>query len=187
MEYNLSLDDIKILKGNKGNVEPSVIGEYSLSLEDVKITRSNQGEIKSSTVCEYDLTLDGIEIKRGIIGFRGNGVTAIETEESTVDGGNNKITIKTSDGLNKSFNVKNGKTGTAAGFDTPTIEIDDTYGTPEAEVVAEGEDTAKKFHFAFRHLKGNGIEDVQQTTTSTDDNGINEITFITSDGQTYKV
>ena len=44
-----------------------------------------------------------------------------------------------------------GKTG---GFGQPTIEVDDTTGTPEASVTATGPDTEKIFHFSFSGLKG---------------------------------
>lgn len=47
-----------------------------------------------------------------------------------------------------------GPAGAAAGFGTPTAEIDANTGTPEVIVTADGEDTAKAFHFQFKNLKG---------------------------------
>lgn len=47
-----------------------------------------------------------------------------------------------------------GPAGTAAGFGTPTAEIDANTGTPEVTVTADGDNTAKVFHFAFKNLKG---------------------------------
>lgn len=47
-----------------------------------------------------------------------------------------------------------GQDGVAAGFGTPTAEIDANTGTPEVTVTADGDNTAKVFHFAFKNLKG---------------------------------
>ncbi len=47
-----------------------------------------------------------------------------------------------------------GKDGAAAGFGTPTAEVDDSTGTPTVEVTASGENTEKVFHFKFTGLKG---------------------------------
>lgn len=47
-----------------------------------------------------------------------------------------------------------GPAGTAAGFGAPTAEIDANTGTPEVIVTADGDNTAKVFHFSFKNLKG---------------------------------
>lgn len=47
-----------------------------------------------------------------------------------------------------------GDTGPAAGFTAPTAAIDDNVGTPAVSVTASGPDTAKKFVFAFKNLRG---------------------------------
>ena len=48
-----------------------------------------------------------------------------------------------------------GKNGIdTVGFDTPTVTVDDTSGTPSATVVASGPTTNKKFAFSFSGLKG---------------------------------
>ena len=52
-----------------------------------------------------------------------------------------------------------GQMGTAAGFGTPTIEVDANVGTPSAEISAEGPDTAKIFHFLFHNIKGEPGQD----------------------------
>lgn len=47
-----------------------------------------------------------------------------------------------------------GAPGTAAGFGTPTANIDANVGTPSVEISASGPDTAKVFQFTFKNLKG---------------------------------
>ena len=48
-----------------------------------------------------------------------------------------------------------GKNGIdTVGFDTPTVTVDDTSGTPSATVVASGPTTNKKLAFSFSGLKG---------------------------------
>ena len=46
-----------------------------------------------------------------------------------------------------------GPAGAAAGFGAPTAEIDANTGTPEVIVTADGDNTAKVFHFSFKNLK----------------------------------
>lgn len=57
-----------------------------------------------------------------------------------------------------------GAMGTAAGFGTPTIEVDANVGTPFAEITAEGPDTAKIFNFIFHNLKGEPGSDASVTS-----------------------
>lgn len=47
-----------------------------------------------------------------------------------------------------------GEKGTNAGFGTPVISVDESVGTPSAEVLVSGPDTAKVFTFQFHNLKG---------------------------------
>lgn len=47
-----------------------------------------------------------------------------------------------------------GADGDAAGFGVPVVTVDDTTGTPSAEVLASGPNTAKVFTFQFHGLKG---------------------------------
>jgi len=80
-----------------------------------------------------------------------------QTKTSMESGEENIITAEMSDGTKTEFSIRNGKQGTtglAAGFDTPTAEVNNEVGTPRVEVTATGEDTKKKFHFSFKNLKG---------------------------------
>ena len=80
-----------------------------------------------------------------------------QTKTSMESGEENIITAEMSDGTKTEFSIRNGKPGTtglAAGFDTPTAEVNNETGTPSVEVTATGEDTKKKFHFSFKNLKG---------------------------------
>lgn len=135
-----------------------------------------------------------------------------QTKTSADDGGENVITAELSDGTKSTFTIRNGSkgdTGKAAGFAAPTAEVDNNTGTPSVEVTASGEDTAKKFHFAFKNMKGEkgaqgeqGIQGekgakgdkgdkgddgaslvgVTQTKTSADDGGENVIEMTLADG-----
>jgi len=76
---------------------------------------------------------------------------------STDDNGENVIQAELFNGQKVEFKIRNGSkgnTGAAAGFTTPTAEIDNAVGTPSVTVTATGDDTAKKFHFTFKNLKG---------------------------------
>ena len=80
-----------------------------------------------------------------------------QTKTSMESGEENIITAEMSDGTKTEFSIRNGKPGTtglAAGFDTPTAEVNNETGTPSVEVTATGKDTKKKFHFSFKNLKG---------------------------------
>lgn len=58
-----------------------------------------------------------------------------------------------------------GDTGDAAGFGTPSAEIDNNSGTPSVEIMTSGPDTAKVFDFKFHNLKGDKGEDNLMVTT----------------------
>lgn len=94
---------------------------------------------------------------------------------------------------------KDGATGVAAGFGTPTATIDSNVGTPSVTVTSSGSNIAKVFNFAFKNLKGepgvngssgkdgtNGISPIVSTTQTdtgatisiTDVNGEKTITLI---------
>lgn len=61
-----------------------------------------------------------------------------------------------------------GSTGQAAGFGTPTAQIDNNTGTPSVTITASGPNTAKVFNFSFRNLKGaQGNQGVQGPTGAT--------------------
>ena len=90
---------------------------------------------------------------------KGTGIVDIkQITTSTDDNGENVIQAELFNGKKVEFKIRNGSkgnTGAAAGFTTPTAEIDDNTGKPSVEVTASGKDTAKKFHFSFKNLKGN--------------------------------
>ena len=90
---------------------------------------------------------------------KGTGIVDIkQITTSTDDNGENVIQVELFNGKKVEFKIRNGSkgnTGEAAGFTTPTAEIDDNTGKPSVEVTASGKDTAKKFHFSFKNLKGN--------------------------------
>lgn len=189
MKYELTLDC-------EGMVKPSAVYPYELTLDGIVVGKGTLGfrgnGIKSvsstpSTEDEGENTItitadDGqtftFKVRNG---SRGNGITSIDVVPSSNDAGANKVTVNFTDGWSKTFDVYNGHTGQAAGFGTPTISIDDTYGTPEASVTATGPDTAKVFHIDLKHLRGNGIESMDFTPSSAD-GGTNTIVFNLSDG-----
>lgn len=186
MKYELSLDCVK----------PSIIYRYELTLDGIVVGKGTLGfrgngikDVSSipSTEDEGENTVtitddDGrtftFKVRNG---SRGNGITSVDVVPSSVDAGANKVTLNFTDGDSKEFLVYNGHTGKAAGFGTPTISIDDTYGTPTASVSAIGPDTAKVFHIDLRHLKGNGIESMDYTPSYAD-GGANTMVFTLSDG-----
>ncbi len=95
--------------------------------------------------------------KDGAKGADGVGITSIDVVQSTIDGGNNVVTVNLSNGTDKSFNVRNGSKGSSG--------TNGKDGTPGAK----GED-------------GTSITSVQQTTTSSSDGGTNVIKVTLSDG-----
>lgn len=194
-EYTLDIDDI-CLHSEQCEAKPSTQIEYELTLDGIVVGngaigfRGNGIRSVSSTPSTEDegenvvtvLTDDGQTFTFNVRnGSRGNGISSIDVEQSDVDAGASKLTVNFTDGDSKEFLVYNGHTGQAAGFGTPTISIDDTYGTPEASVTATGPDTAKVFHIDLKHLKGNGIESIDFSQSSVD-GGTNTIVFNLSDG-----
>ena len=89
---------------------------------------------------------------------KGTGIVDIkQITTSTDDNGENVIQAELFNGKKIEFKIRNGSkgdTGAAAGFTTPTAEIDNNTGVPNVAVTATGDDTKKKFHFTFKNLKG---------------------------------
>lgn len=171
IEYELTLDGIVVGKGT--------LGFRGNGIKRVSSVPSTEDEGENVVTV---LTDDGQTFTFNVRnGSRGNGISSIDVEQSDVDAGASKLTVNFTDGDSKEFLVYNGHTGQAAGFGTPTVSIDDTYGTPEASVTATGPDTAKVFHIDLKHLKGNGIESVDFSQSSVD-GGTNTIVFNLSDG-----
>ncbi len=194
-EYTLDIDDI-CLHSEQCDAKPSTQIQYELTLDGIVVGKGTLGfrgngiKSVSSTPSTEDegenvvtvLTDDGQTFTFNVRnGSRGNGISSIDVEQSNVDAGASKLTVNFTDGDSKEFLVYNGHTGQAAGFGTPTISIDDTYGTPEASVTATGPDTAKVFHIDLKHLRGNGIESMDFLPSSAD-GGTNTIVFNLSDG-----
>lgn len=80
-----------------------------------------------------------------------------------------------------------GSTGYSSSITKVTASVDDGVGTPSVTATRGGTTTAATFDFAFKNLKGAdgvGIANVEQTTTSLEDGGINIITVTKTDGST---
>lgn len=78
----------------------------------------------------------------GNISIEPNEITSITTTESTASGGNNTVTINTTDGTSKTFNVKNGKDGQdgqdgADGVSLGEIALVQTTGDSEESVMSQ--------------------------------------------------
>lgn len=73
---------------------------------------------------------------KGNTGATGNGIASITVTESTVDGGNNVVTVNMTDSTSKQFTVKNGTKGSKGDNGiTPTFSIENghlyaDYDTP---------------------------------------------------------
>ena len=61
-----------------------------------------------------------------------------------------------------------------------TASVDGNYGDPSVDVTYE----QHVLDFDFHNLKGNGIANIEQTTTSTEDGGVNETTITMDNGST---
>ena len=68
-------------------------------------------------------------------------------------------------------------------IDKVTVDIDGGYGDPSVDSTYDGKNLDLQFH----NLKGNGIACVEQTTTSTEDDGVNVITITMDNGSTVEV
>lgn len=68
----------------------------------------------------------------------------------------NEVTFNDGDTFQQKYDSGelHGEAGAAAGFGRPTVNIDNTVGTPSASISTEGPNTSKIFHFQFNALKG---------------------------------
>ena len=175
------------LQGAKGTTfTPSVDASGNL-------TWTNDGGLANPPATN----IRGEQGEKGEDGEDGASITVSSVSESTEDGGSNVVTF--SDG--KKLTVKNGSKGSdgAAGKDgtdgedgispvvsvsksgnTTTITFTDAEGTKTATVL-DGEDGGK----GDTGDTGVGIAKVEQTTTSTADDGNNIITITLTNGSKY--
>ena len=123
-----------------------------------------------------------------IKGDTGVGVQSIEqTTISEEDDGNNEITIGLTDGSFHTFTVQNGSQG-SQGIQgeaaTLTVEQYDGYAVIKANDVVNGITEARIYDGGGENgIDGVGIESIEQTTTSEEDDGNNIITISLSNGQ----
>lgn len=165
------------------------------------ITANKIGKETTLTITDVNGTqnvviYDGAD---GVIGQDGVGIQSIQqTTTSTTDGGNNVVTVTLTDGQTSTFTVKNGTKGSdgsagqngSDGFSPTitankvgketTISITDKNGSNEV-VIYDGADGV----IGKDGEQGIGIQSITQTTTSTEDNGVNELTVTLTDNTSH--
>ena len=83
-----------------------------------------------------------------------------------------------------------GEKGETGGFGVIDAEADSSVGIPSVEIISEGPNSAKNLHFVFHNIKGESGASVisyEQTQTSDEPGGVNEITVTLADGTESKV
>lgn len=83
-----------------------------------------------------------------------------------------------------------GDKGETGGFGVIDAESDGNIGTPSVEIQSDGPNSAKNLHFVFHNIKGEdgaSIVSYEQTQTSDEPGGVNEITVTLADGTTSKI
>ena len=83
-----------------------------------------------------------------------------------------------------------GDKGETGGFGRRDAESDGNIGEPYVEIQSDGPNSAKNLHFVFHNIKGeNGasIVSYEQTQTSDEPSGVNEITVTLADGTESKI
>ena len=145
----------------------------------------------------------GVDGRQGIDGKTGNGISSITVSESTVDEGDNVITVNMTDGSSKSFTVKNGSKGdkgeNTASISNVSATVDNEIGTPSVDCVLGGTPTERTITLNFHNLKGevgnngkdgevgakgdtgNGISSIT-VSESAEDSGSNVVTISMTDG-----
>ena len=163
-----------------------------------------EGDVTTLTITDAEGTKtvtinDGEDGKDGQNGTDGVGVASIEqTTASTLDGGDNIVTVTLTDGQTSTFTVKNGTKGSdgsagqngSDGFSPTittnkvgketTISITDKNGSNEV-IIYDGSDGV----IGKDGEQGVGIQSITQTTTSTEDNGVNELTITLTDNTSH--
>lgn len=165
--------------------EQSVIDEAIEALQKNKLSVSTK-EIEGGT----ELTITDrngnhiIDIMDGADGLDGVGIESITTEESPESGGVNVITIAMTDGTEYTFDVLNGNDG-QDGDDGVGIEHINyipsavSGGTNTLQIMLSNEQGG-----SYPIKNGEGIASVEQTTTSTEPEGVNEVTVTLTNGNT---
>ncbi len=109
---------------------------------------SEDGGVKKRTRINEKITGESGQV----VGFDANGNPVAQSTDSLV-GPQGAKGDKGDTGATGPQGQK-GDTGTAAGFGTPTVTVDDNVGTPSVTVTTSGPNTAKVFNFIFKNLKG---------------------------------
>lgn len=158
---------------------------------------SKEGDVTTLTITDAEGTKTATinDGEDGQNGTDGVGIASIaQTEVSTSDGGDNIVTITLTDGQTSTFTVKNGSKGSDGsagqngndGFSPTitankvgketTIAITDKNGSNQV-VIYDGADGV----IGKDGEQGVGIQSITQTTTSTEDNGVNKFTVTLTD------
>lgn len=130
-------------------------GADTLTFDSTPTAGSNNpvtsGGVKTALDEKQDTLVSGTNIKTinntsllgdGNISIEPNEIASITTTESSTSGGNNTVTINTTDGTSKAFNVKNGKDGKdgqdgADGVSLGEIALVQTTGDSEESVMSQ--------------------------------------------------
>lgn len=121
------------------------------------------------------------------------GIQSIATTESTADGGSNTVKITLTDGTTKTFAVRNGSKGSTGatgpqgqtgpqGPQGPKGDKGDTGATGATGDTGPQGPKGDKGDTGPKGDTGVGIDTIQQTTTSTADNGVNVVTVTLENG-----
>lgn len=121
------------------------------------------------------------------------GIQSIATTESTADGGSNTVKITLTDGTTKTFAVRNGSKGSTGatgpqgqtgpqGPQGPKGDKGDTGSTGATGATGPQGPKGDVGNTGPKGDTGVGIDTIQQTTTSTADNGVNVVTVTLENG-----
>lgn len=168
--------------------EKSVIDEAIEALQKNKLSVATK-EIEGGT----ELTITDrngnhiINIMDGTDGLDGVGIESITTEESQEPGGANIVTITMTDGTEYTFDVLNGRDGSDGQDGDDGVGIENINYIPSS--VSGGTNTlqimlSNEQGGSYPIKNGEGIASVEQTTTSTESEGVNEVTVTLTNGNT---